>query len=486
MSESPLSAQVPARARRWRRRLGIGIPASLAVALAALFGAHRWWAITVHRELRATIEAYVSAGQPIYPQDFVVEPVPDEENAAKPLAHARECLNLAPHQVELIRTLALNPASHASYANQITEIVEANAEALRLLRRAASLPGVDWDTRLDGLILNTLVNSLADRNRLGELLCADVIHHHKLADHAEAVECLADLLALAKAIDRGPFLVSHLRGCQLHRFVAAQVEQVAPHLMISDHAARGRIETLVAGLTDDQELQAGLVRGFHWERMMQLDTVQRICRGERSIESLTGPEPGWPPTFWERISLYLLQPAFERDALRMIMLTSAWAEAALEPTYPAARPHIPPDLKFDTWLDEHIPPLSSALLPAFQRGVTLHFLSLAVGRMAGTALGLRLYELDHGQRPESLAQLVPRYLNGIPADPFAEGERPIAYHPSADPPVLYSVGPNAIDEEGSFVTQQDGTVDWRAADIPFFLHGRPHQPQAKRPQDVPR
>jgi hypothetical protein len=63
---------------------------------------------------------------------------------------------------------------------------------------------------------------------------------------------------------------------------------------------------------------------------------------------------------------------------------------------------------------------------------------MAQRRMAATALAMRLYELDHGQRPESLGELVPRYLPAVPEDPFVENGQTIRYSIEADGPVLRS------------------------------------------------
>ncbi len=63
-------------------------------------------------------------------------------------------------------------------------------------------------------------------------------------------------------------------------------------------------------------------------------------------------------------------------------------------------------------------------------------------------LALRCYHLEHGRLPESLDGLAPAYLEQVPPDPFTE--QPFVYEPNADPPRVFSVGPDQkADEPGA-------------------------------------
>ena len=81
--------------------------------------------------------------------------------------------------------------------------------------------------------------------------------------------------------------------------------------------------------------------------------------------------------------------------------------------------------------------------------VALCYRTTAARRMAATAVAIRLYEWDHGRRPATLDELVPKYLPAVPADPFTADGSPIRYLPEAERPLLYSVGRNSVDEEGT-------------------------------------
>ena len=91
--------------------------------------------------------------------------------------------------------------------------------------------------------------------------------------------------------------------------------------------------------------------------------------------------------------------------------------------------------------------------------------------MAAIALTIRLYETDHGRRPETLSELVPEYLSAVPLDPLAADDRPIRYLPNAPKPILYSVDENGDDDGGSYSIHSDGGFDRKSLDWPFFLNG---------------
>jgi hypothetical protein len=61
--------------------------------------------------------------------------------------------------------------------------------------------------------------------------------------------------------------------------------------------------------------------------------------------------------------------------------------------------------------------------------------------MAATAIALRLFEMEHGCRPERLSEVVPEYLPAVPQDPFTLKSE-LGYYPSQPNALIYSVGPD--------------------------------------------
>jgi hypothetical protein len=62
------------------------------------------------------------------------------------------------------------------------------------------------------------------------------------------------------------------------------------------------------------------------------------------------------------------------------------------------------------------------------------------------AFALAAYHGDHGRYPAKLDELAPKYLEKIPNDLFSG--KPLIYRLEDDGYLLYSVGPNGVDDDG--------------------------------------
>lgn len=74
------------------------------------------------------------------------------------------------------------------------------------------------------------------------------------------------------------------------------------------------------------------------------------------------------------------------------------------------------------------------------------------------SLALQAYKLERGTYPPSLNSLVPGFLRSIPVDPFS-GVQPLRYARNADSYLLWSIGPDGVDDGGK-------PIDWPAAGKP--------------------
>ncbi|MEI6217645.1 MAG: hypothetical protein WCP86_01975 [bacterium] len=84
-------------------------------------------------------------------------------------------------------------------------------------------------------------------------------------------------------------------------------------------------------------------------------------------------------------------------------------------------------------------------------------------------LSLRSYEIDHGRIPDSLSDLVPDYIDSVPADPY-DG-KPMRYAPEKR--ILYSIGSDLKDSGGSTncpsSTSTSRHTRWQTADAVFEI-----------------
>ncbi len=75
--------------------------------------------------------------------------------------------------------------------------------------------------------------------------------------------------------------------------------------------------------------------------------------------------------------------------------------------------------------------------------------NVALVRLLRCELAIRAYKALHGQEPDSLDDLVPEWLPEAPADPHGSGK--LIYRSTGAGHVLYSIGPNHVDDGGTHV-----------------------------------
>lgn len=83
---------------------------------------------------------------------------------------------------------------------------------------------------------------------------------------------------------------------------------------------------------------------------------------------------------------------------------------------------------------------------SIRKGQDKHNEMAARLRLLATELALRGFNTETGRPPAALDELLPNYLRAVPVDPFTE--RPLIYRPQGTNWLLYSVGPNRLDEGG--------------------------------------
>jgi hypothetical protein len=84
------------------------------------------------------------------------------------------------------------------------------------------------------------------------------------------------------------------------------------------------------------------------------------------------------------------------------------------------------------------PDFTSTLETADQNAVHVAFVQ--------TGLALAAYRAQHGKYPQRLDELVPKFIDNVPLDLYAD-HAAVRYRLEENGYVLYSVGPNGLDEE---------------------------------------
>ncbi|MCO6439182.1 MAG: hypothetical protein J5J06_18990 [Phycisphaerae bacterium] len=107
----------------------------------------------------------------------------------------------------------------------------------------------------------------------------------------------------------------------------------------------------------------------------------------------------------------------------------------------------------------------SITAPSISNAVRLHLRSLAESRCVIAILASERYRLANGAFPQDLSDLVPAFLDALPADPF-DGKPLRLKHEDDGALVIYSIGENETDDGGSINPPQGRG---RAPDVGFRL-----------------
>ena len=83
-----------------------------------------------------------------------------------------------------------------------------------------------------------------------------------------------------------------------------------------------------------------------------------------------------------------------------------------------------------------------------------------------TAIAIKLFQLDNNKLPQSLDELVPKYLSKIPDDPF-NNLAPLQYKKTEKGYMLYSLGPDRIDQSGQVLYDSSPGAKDTSGDIVF-------------------
>jgi hypothetical protein len=109
----------------------------------------------------------------------------------------------------------------------------------------------------------------------------------------------------------------------------------------------------------------------------------------------------------------------------------------------------------DKWRSKDL--FVSIIAPSLSRAIEVLGRAEARDQCACVAVAMTRFRLDHGTLPGKLDELVPKYLEAIPIDPFdGKGLRMAV---KGDRWIIYSVGPDGVDDGGVEIGGKDQKGD---------------------------
>ncbi len=468
---------------RPRRRLLLRCAAVALLAAAAGVGFLAYRHAANGRLLRDTLAALdrTDPGWQLDDLEAARAVVPEEENSAVLVRRAKARLRRPEDWMirqlddKLFRLPPVAPLTDEDY-HLLINALELNEATFAPLRRLARSPRGRHAIQYAPDGVSTLLRHVDDMNLLlafvlQPLLLVD-IHDGNLSDALQ--DCLC-FLNLSRSLRDEPILISQIIRYRYHRDAIRGLERILGHGRLGGADLAAFQAELTAELPDDPwEV------GTRGERAFVHVLFEGLQRGHTKLSTVrqmwgraTGPStPLDRVRDWVRDRVTLdLRPAHAAglrlatralDTARLPWHERRAAAAALDAERAAAPEPVP-------WV-----------LPDQVRWLTLMLEGQARLRCAVAACAVERYRLEHGDWPASLSALVPALLPAVPDDP-CDGQ-PLRYRRLADGVVIYSIGPDGIDNGGAPLV--DYKWPWPDdADLGLRLWDEPHRrrPPAETP-----
>lgn len=371
---------------------------------------------------------YSGSGEPLDDSDMqlTITEIPDEENAYVQLHRAATLVEWEDDEYYFIQTMIDGTPEPPGLPQ---EFLESRQEAVAALQRAFVCQKSAYrefdDT--EGEIKKDALESVA------WALWHDADRNSDTDAQLELALNLVDAGNLMKE-SCGPLIV-FLRGARLQRHGLIMLERVCAQDDLSPEAMEQAIERVAATQHDAHGLSDALRAEYAWAKLVVSDYTDEMP----------------PPFYNKRKNTEIMYREYH------IMMKSAsayYCDVEIPPKRGEEHALIL-FLKGNALADM----LSELVIPLTDN----HFIALAYDCTYNSAvqvlLALRIYHMRHGDLPESLDALVPKFFDELPRDWFDGG--PIKYN--RDDALVYCVGPDLVDNGGS-----DPESKWTTTEDPSW------------------
>jgi hypothetical protein len=405
------------------------------------------WGWSVHRDVQSQLQAIRARGAPIDATEVRHQAVPDEENA---VVLYRKAVGTLKEPIDCPRSSNLEYPDYFPRPPKWMELAEASekaqAAAFALVRAARQRPRAQFASSFPDEAKLRYLSQLRD---LANVINDGAEYAHLHGDNVEAIERLLDALHLSHALAADDFLISYMEAIGIDASACHSIMLIAPGIS----APPPRTRELIDQLLDEKDLRTALKRALV---NIRIRVIHDYAKSQQR--------------YW------LLAPLADRDLIRELPNLQLLIEAADPPDFAQAVKILERCRLDDAYQSARfvIGPPANTSVPRYSRWL-YDFLDfsphidhcyriLAERRLTATALACQLYRADHGQFPQRLDQLVPKYLSAVPADPFFSDGRPIGYAIKRHAPPLSGPRPMLYFDPGGpdVAPRAEPISDWLA------------------------
>ena len=312
----------------------------------------------------------------------------------------------------------------------ITQYVADNNEALELIHAGAAIEHSRYPIDLSAGFEATLPN-LSEIRTAAKLLELEAILHTENGDVKSAVRSVISNFGIGRSLAKEPQLIAQLIRSACQGLAISTIEYCINRIEPGDEQLVKLIECV-----HNEELTSDIYCGFVGERCMGLSFFKDPGSTNPDIIS------GIP--FQPLIELYKAIGLADSDAIIYLDIMDGYIKSAQLPLHKRQEVVNAIDTRLQSTSQIHI--LLHAIMPALSRITTINLRNIAQLRTARLALAIERYRLAAGRLPEALTDLVPAYLDAVPADTFDGKE--MRYKKLETGFVVYSIGEDLSDDGG--------------------------------------
>jgi len=318
----------------------------------------------------------------------------------------------------------------------ITEYLADNEQALELLHKGTAIEHSRYPVDFSKGFA-TLLPHLSDLRTGAKLLKLEAILHAENTEPQSAARSITSIIGLARSLSKEPLLISQLVRIACQALAVSTLERAINRAEFTDD----QLVNLCRTLADAQDL-SGMTRAFAGERCVGVSIFKTPSSKIITLLDETGRHPLLLGAL--AISLYRFAGLADMDAAAYLDLMNDYIKAMQLPPYQRQDAVGTIKDKFETISKIHV--LLRMIMPAFSRVTTIDIRIVAQLRSAQVGLAIERYRLATDKLPDTLADLLPAYLDTIPKDPF-DG-KDLRYKKLEAGFVVYSIGEDGNDDGG--------------------------------------
>jgi hypothetical protein len=343
----------------------------------------------------------------------------------------------------------------------ITQYLTDNRQALELLHKGAAIEHSRYPVDLSRGF-DVFMPDLSNIRDGARLLTLEAVIHAEDGKPSQAAGSIISIFGLARSLSEEPILISQLVRIACQALAVSALEHVINRTEFTDEQLADLSQTLVKA-----EDPCAMSRAFVGERCMGLSIFKmpaaQILRTV-DVRSQTPAVGG--------IALYKFSGLADMDIIAYTDVMNDYLKAI----------QLPPHERLEAVdvIEENIEKISKIhiytrlFLPGFSRCTTIDVRIAAQLRTAQTGLAVQRYRLASDRLPDSLAELVPTYLDAVVKDPFDGKE--LRYKKLETGFVVYSIGEDGNDDGGKEKPREKSSYD-APVDVTFIVLRKESQGQ---------